>query len=241
MQRTRLAAVVPVLAAAIALSACTSLSVGREASVHRGVSVQLKRGASTVMGREAAWFHSLDDACPGCDEARHPVGEMAITYGKDSVWRGHAASVSLVGGTFSFAETYLQLHDGARSDWGAGIRLGMPGWGANKVFVLADRRVAPHVKLLYNPGLYFMRATLHEGYGDGNHRTSNRMLALTQAFGVSLQSPYVTLTPVVSVAAARGRVQGHPFEANADEAHRFSDTFATAWIGLSFHRRRRPE
>src|SRR5215210_6811033 len=159
------------------------------------------------MGREAAWFHQppLDDACPGCDPARRAIGEMAVIYGRDSVIGGRSASVALVAGTFSFAEAYVQMHEGERSDWGVGARVGWPRWGAHQVFVLADRQVAPRVKLLYNPGLYYMRVGLYEGYGDGNHGTSNHLLALTQGVGVALESDYVTLTPMVSVAAARGR------------------------------------
>ena len=212
-----------------ALSGCASFSSGRSAQVDRGLSCHIKAGATIPPSRETWWFWDIGSDCPLCYSKSIPIAEVGLHYGFKLSETSRPFSIGLlVGGDVPQAEIYAQLHEGEKEDYGIGGRLGLlTGWYSHQLFFLYDRQLGEDLKLLINPGLFY-----HTGQSPNGANTGS-LLFFTQSVGLAFESDYYTFTPCVSLIAGKGKLS----IASMPPTRKFSDTFVTAWLGITFHKK----
>jgi|GEM_PF-2870148 hypothetical protein len=89
--------------------------------------------------------------CPLCYSKSIPITEIGFRYGFKPF------SIGLIlSGSVPQVDLYWQLHEGEKADFGIGCSLGLPkGWSSHQIYLLFDRRITGHLKLLVNPGLFY--------------------------------------------------------------------------------------
>ena len=206
---------------------CTTFSTVRSARVERGLSAAVHASASTNPGNEAGWFWAYDCA----EQCGEPVvgADLGVTYG----WPGREGRTPLalgagMSGVYPYVEGYAQLGEGARP-FGLGARIGVPltGWTQHQAYARLDLPLAARTRLLLNPALL-----VHHG-ASPNGRSRGTFVAFVQGAGVLLEGERVSLTPAVALVLGSAR-RDRWGERSGPEA----TAFATASLGLTFHRRR---
>ena len=213
---------------ACALSAgCTTFATVRSARVDPGLSAAVHASASTNPGDEAGWLWAYDCA----ERCGEPVfgADLGVTYG----WSGPERRLPFAlgvgsSGVYPYAEGYLQLARGRRP-FGLGARVGLPldGWFQHQAYARLDVPLAPRARLLLNPALF-----LHDG-ASPNGWNRGTFVAFVQGAGVLLEGERVSLTPAVALVLGSARRDRSGTRTGPE-----ATAFATASLGITFHRRR---
>lgn len=212
----------PVLVPCLSLlSACTTFSSVRSAALKPGHSLLVQKTWAASPGDEAGWFWSYDCAsnCGG------PIAALDINYSFSP--RPYADgdmpfSFGLgVNGTFPYIEGYLQFSQSSTNPYGVGARLGITGpWSEHALYLRVDRRLAPDLSLLYNPG-YF----IHSG-NSPNGENPGTFSAMTHGVGLQFGTGKVLLIPSVTI------VHGSTRRSSYGRETKGSTTFPTFSAGV---------
>jgi hypothetical protein len=220
---------IAVLLAALALLSGCTFSTVRSAEVYPGLSGSVQLSATTPPGEDAYWFWAFD-----CYRCNAPVpglyGEMTLGNVSADGARGNELSAGIDG--FSpFVGAYTQLAKGERSAYGIGGRLALPitSWNWSQVYGRYDRLLGPGQRLLLNPAV-----VLHWG-NSPNGENPGHYLGLVQGVGMEMEGDHVSFIPAASVVLLRGKRTSY---GQSDGS--FTTAFATASIGVVFHRKRLP-
>lgn len=129
-----------------------------------------------------------------------------------------------------YVDGYVQLA-GGRRPFGLGVRVGPPvtSWREHQLYARYDVPLGASTRLLLNPGVF-----LHEGRAP-NGASPGSFLGFVQGAGVLLEGERVSWTPAIAVVA--GRAQRNSYGRQYGPV---PSVFATASLGVTFHRRRAP-
>ena len=213
--------------AAIAAGGCASFGTVRSADIHRGASVTAQASLSTLPGDDAAWFWAFD--CAAACDARFVGADVGVTYGLRHA--PVALGVGLDPGG-PYGDAYVQLGHGTRP-FGIGARatlLPLTGhWRQDQLYGRYDVRLGRSTRLLLNPALF-----VHHGRTESEAPGSRgSFVAFVQGVGLLLEGERASLVPAVTVVAGRTRRT-----TLLEEIGPTRTVFATASLGLTFHRRR---
>ena len=201
---------------------CASFSPMRPANVKQGISFRAKGGLSNPPGRETYWFFDFGGDCPLCSSKPIAISEIGLNYG----FKPYSLGV-LMNGLVPQLELYRQLHDGDKSDYGLGGRLGIPiGWHSHQLFFVYDRMLNDYLKLIFNPALFY-----HTGQSSNGANTGS-LLFFTPGIGLTIESKYMTFLPGISFIAGRGKLS-----LSGEPIRRFSDFFMTFSLAITIHKR----
>jgi hypothetical protein len=209
------------------LSGCATFATVRSAEPYLGPSVALQASLSTPPGDLASWIWSFDCA----ERCNHPIvgGDLGFTYG----WRpsGGPRAVTLgagVSGVSPYVDGYMQLTGGARP-FGVGARLGIPAlsWRDHQIYARYDIPFDSKARVLLNPGVF-----VSEGQSP-NGQSSGSFFGVVQGVGLQIEGEYVSWTPAMAVVAGQSRRDRYGRRDGPA-----SSVFATASMGMTFHRRR---
>jgi hypothetical protein len=223
----RLRRVFFIAAAPSILGGCATFATVRSAEPYVGSSVALQASGSTPPGDLASWFWSFDCA----ERCNHSIvaGDLGYTYG----WRpeGGPRAVALgagVNGVNPYVDGYVQLAGGPRP-FGLGARLGIPAWSwrDHQIYARYDIPIDGETRVLLNPGVF-----LQEGKSP-NGQSSGSFLGFVQGIGLQIEGEYVSWTPAVAVVEGQSRRDRYGRRDGP-----VSSVFATASMGMTFHRRR---
>lgn len=225
--RSVLLIVLVIVTAPFLLSGCATFATVRSAEPYLGPSVALQVSGSTPPGALASWIWSFDCA----ERCNHSIvgDDLGFTY----AWRPDAGPRAMalgagISGVSPYVDGYMQLA-GGRRPFGVGARLGLPAlsWHDHQVYARYDIPIDKKSRLLLNPGVF-----LSEGHSP-NGQSSGSFLGVVQGVGLQIEREYVSWTPAVAVVAGQTRRDRY---GNRDGP--VSSVFATASLGITFHRRR---
>jgi hypothetical protein len=185
---------------------------------------------AAALGNETSWFWDVGSDDPLGSSGLLPVAEVGLYYGFKAGEALRLFSIGvLMSGDVPQAEIYAQLCDEEKVDYGIGAHLGLPtGWHSHQLFFLYDRRLRENIKLILTPGLFY-----HTGQSPNGANTGS-LLFFTQSVGLAFESSRVTFSPCVALITGRGRLS----IASMPPERKFSDTFMTAWLGITLHKKR---
>lgn len=209
------------------LSGCATFATVRSADSYVGPSTSMQFSWSAPPGDVASWFWSLDCV----QECNHPLVGAALgyTYGWRPRHGPRAVALGMgVSGVNPYVDGYVQLA-GAPRAFGVGARTALPvwGWSEHQIYARYDIPVTKGSRVLLNPGVFIL-----EG-GSPNGANIGSFISYVQGVGLQIDGEYASWTPAVAV--VRGRAQHSGYGQQDGPA---SSVFATASLGMTFHRRR---
>lgn len=201
---------------------CASFSSMRPADIKQGISFHIKGGLSNPPGRETYWFYDFGSDCPLCFSKPIAISEIGLNYG----FKPYSLGV-LMNGFVPQLELYRQLHEGDKSDYGFGGRLGIPiGWHSHQLYFVYHKKMNDHLKVMFNPGLFY-----HTGQSPNGANTGS-LLFFTQGIGLAIESNYITFLPGVAFIGGKGELS-----ISDEPKRRFNDFFMTFSLALTIHRK----
>lgn len=203
---------------------CTTFSTVRSAEVQAGSGSHQQFSASSDVGDEAGWFYSFD--CSSQCNRSVAGAEFSWDFGAvTGTNRGRTLGIGVNSIFQPFVEGYWQLGKSGNAPYGVGARVGIPlgGFSEHRLFGRVDVPFANGERLLWNPGLFYMRGSSPNGQNSGS------ILAMTNGLGIQVREGDWAFIPSVSLINARA---GH-----TSYAERFGpswSTFITAGVGVTF-------